>query len=117
VISSTPFLPLTGDARDAVIDRDRLRGSRNQSARRQSRMMTGKVRELWQVIARAGDTGLTMREMGALSTEHPGINCWTQPFKTLREWGIIQTTDRRRGGGVVHVLKQTIKVDVDGNWE
>jgi hypothetical protein len=52
-----------------------------------------------------------------ISDEHKGMQCWTQPLKDLRDAGIITTTDLRRGGGVVHIIKRSIVVQPNGDWE
>lgn len=110
-----PFLPLTGDAADAMVDRARLADSRREAARESQRRITGKRAEVFKWIAQMGENGLTMAEMAAISGR--SINCWTQPFTDLRNWGVITTTDRKRNGGVVHVLKREIRVQPNGDWE
>ena len=110
-----PFLPLSGSAVDAAVDRDRLRGSRDTAARSESQRITGKRLSVFAAMVSAGATGLTMREMAGISGR--SINCWTQPFADLRSWGVITTTDMRRDGGTVHMLKRSIVVQPDGQWE
>lgn len=112
---TTPFLPLSGDAMDHRSDADRLRGSQSAALESERGRIVGKRLEVFRAICAAGSTGLTMREMAGISGR--GINCWTQPFTDLRRWGVITTTDARRGGGVVHVLTRTITVQPDGQWE
>lgn len=89
-----------------------LQESRNDSARRAARTMSGKRKEVFDQICIAGLRGLTMREMAILKADGRGINCWTQPFMDLREWGLIRATEERRDGGCVHVA--TGKLSIDG---
>ena len=114
-----PFLPLSGDAAQAVVDRARLRGSRNDAAREENRdecrRIVGKRLKVFVAICEAGEHGLTMREMAAIGQR--SINCWCQPFTDLRNWGVIETTEFRRNGGVVHRLKRQITVESNGEWE
>jgi hypothetical protein len=109
-----PFLPLSGDAATAAIDNTRLRAARRDAERGERPRMRGKRLELLCAIQSA-PRGLTMREMAAISGR--GINCWTQPFTDLRQWGVIHTTDERRDGGTVHVLSRSITVAPNGDWE
>jgi hypothetical protein len=110
-----PYLPLSGSAIDAAVDRDRLRDAQTAAARTESTRITGKRLDVFSAIVAAGATGLTMREMAGISGR--SINCWTQPFADLRSWGVITTTDMRRNGGTVHTLKRSIVVQPDGQWE
>ena len=109
------LLPVSGDASDAIRDRERLRATRNESISAKRRTMAGKRLQVLNVIQMRGDLGLTMREMAAIAGK--SINCWTQPFADLRDWGVIETTNERRDGGVVHRAKRTIVVQPNGDWE
>lgn len=97
-----PYLPLDAAAAASVLECHRLRDARN-AAIPTPDQFKGKRLEVFEAISRA-PAGLTMREMAGLSGR--GINCWTQPFTDLRTWGVIEVTGERRGGGVVHRLKQ-----------
>jgi hypothetical protein len=106
------FLPLTDSTpiQDAF-----LRAARNDAGKEEQKLITGKRMDVFVAISRAGVAGLTMREMVAISGR--GINCWTQPFKDLRQMKVIVATNERRGGGTVHRLRETVKVKPDGSWE
>lgn len=110
--TTQPYLPFDTPT---VIDRSRLREARNDAARTECRRITGKRLEVFEAIGRAGVVGLTMREMAGITGR--GINCWTQPFADLRDWGVIETTDQRRNGGTVHRLIRTIEIKPNGDWE
>jgi hypothetical protein len=105
------FLPLTDSTpiQDAF-----LRAARNDAGKQEQKLITGKRMDVFVAISRAGNAGLTMREMVAISGR--GINCWTQPFKDLRQMKVIEATDQRRGGGTVHRLRETVVVNEDGSW-
>lgn len=107
------WLQLEGDAADAAVDKSRLTSARRDAVRTEARLIKGKRLEVFLAISRA-EAGLTMREMAGISGR--GINCWTQPFADLRDWGVIETTDERRDGGTVHRLKRTIRVEPNGEW-
>lgn len=105
------FLPLTDSTpRQNAI----LRATQTAAANDERKLITGKRLDVFVAMTRAGAAGLTMREMVAISGR--GINCWTQPFKDLRQMRVIVATNERRGGGTVHRLRETVVVDEDGSW-
>ena len=104
-----PMLPLNDSQ---VTQRERLRSTRNAALMSESELLSGKRLEVFLAIS-AASAGLTMREMAAISGR--GINCWTQPFKDLRDAGVIEATDLRRGNGAVHQLVKA-RVFKKENW-
>ncbi len=104
-----PMLPMNDSQ---VTQRERLRATRNAALMTEQELMSGKRLEVFLAISSAS-AGLTMREMAVISGR--GINCWTQPFKDLRDAGVIEATDLRRNGGAVHQLVQG-KVFKSENW-
>jgi hypothetical protein len=83
-----------------LVDEGSLRAARREAMSAES--LEGKIRIAYDLIAKAGRQGMTLREV-AESTNR-GINCWTQPFKTLRNEKLIKTIALRRAGGTVHVV-------------
>lgn len=84
-----------------LVDVGRLRSAQRDSLRVEPE---DKITIVLRLMLNAGSSGLTCREMFDLTGR--GINCWTQPFFTLREEELITTNGQRRNGGTVHVLTE-----------